>query len=361
MLVRKVVGRRARQWLTMWAERPSEAAQNISRSLSLSPDLARRVAISNPYLGLALVQLPSTWLAREFAEIYAKALVADPESVFYRELRRAQNIDHNNVPVVKAVDQPLLDMLCGDAVRHQGSRFVHTFLYAGLDALRGPAGKTRMVTLNQPLGDYHDSARWSSPPFGTIYLLEIVALRNAVAPEGHPLNLYILDQLVGVLLQGLDPEDEVALADEWPTPIHYLLYEAVSLLVDIVEVWRERPEDLPQQKLARVGDERPAILPAHAIDVLSSVMAKILRSQKIHARFKGYLLAVWWDAYWKKYSQAWAESETVLSGLVRGGREGLEHSEHHAGVGEALLYIDDLRQMSEGGGAFRKAFGLPSA
>jgi hypothetical protein len=342
------------------AERPTDAANDIVRSLSHSTEFVRYVASANPYLGLALAQLPSTWILREFTETFARALLSEPESILYFELRRAVNVDLNSVPIVNRSDQPLLVALCDDATRHDGPRSLHTFLEAGLDALRGANSETLRAELNQALDDYHKRRRWSSPPFAVIYLLAVTAPRNAVSAEAQNLNLYILSSLTSELLQVLSPASGVDLTREWPTPIHYLLYECVSLLVDIIRIWKDRPSDIPSDKLADVRDGLPRILPAHAIEVLGSVMENILKSERLEPRFKGYLMEVWWGAYWSKYEEAWEHSDAVLEGLLRGGHFGPPGMRHREGLAEALPYVDIMIQMS-GGNAVRAAFNLPPA
>lgn len=347
------------QWFIDWAESPPDAAHDILRLISLSPELVRHIAATHPYLGLSLSQLPSTWLVREFTETFSRALLSDPESILYRELRRAENVDLNNVPVIDRVEQPLLSALCDDSVRHDGPRLLYTYVEAGIDTLRTGADDAAREELNQPIGDYFERMRWSSPPFATVYLLEITGPRNAVSAEAQTLNLYVLSSLVNSLLQQLSPREEVDLTCEWPTPIHYLLYQRVSLLVDLVGIWKDRPSDLPPNKLAEMDEGLPRILPVHAIDVLGRVMYTILRTRKLDARFKGYLLEVWWRAFWEKYKTAWTHSDAVLSGLVRGGHSGAGDLGHRNGLAEALEHVDIMTQISEGGDKLRSAFELP--
>lgn len=347
------------QRLASWADEPADAATAILRSISLAPEVVRHIASANPYLGHAVTMLPSTWIAREFAETFAEALVFDPESVLYRELRRASNVDRHNVPIVDRIEQPLLSGLCDDVLRPEGPNLLYSYLHAGIDAVRSHRTHSIQRVLNQPIGDFFERGRWSAPPFSTIYLLEVTAPRNAVSSEAQSINLYLLKNLTDTLLVQLSPTDDVDRLREWPTPIHYLIYECVSLLVDIVAIWRDRPEDLPQNKLAQVGERgMPWILPAHAIDVLGSVMSSVLKTQKLESRFKGYLLEVWWRAYWQKYQQPWAQTDTVLARLVSGGPYGGGEIAHRDGLEGALGHVDLLRRMREGGDRIREAFGL---
>ena len=133
----------------------------------------------------------------------------------------------------------------------------------------------------------------------------------------------------------------------------------MSLLVDLVGIWKDRPSDLPPNKLAEMDEGLPRILPVHAIDVLGRVMYTILRTRKLDARFKGYLLEVWWRAFWEKYKTAWTHSDAVLSGLVRGGHSGAGDLGHRNGLAEALEHVDIMTQISEGGDKLRSAFELP--
>lgn len=345
--------------LSAWAEQPRDAAQEIVRSVSLAPGLVTHIAEVHPYLGLAVLQLPSSWVLREFADTYARTLLSDPGSVFYRELRRAQNIDHNQVPVVDGVEQPLLSALCEDSVQPHGPRLLYTFLEIGIEQLRLGRAAAISESLNGPIDDYHEKTRWTSAPFATIYLLAIVGPRNAVASDCPPLNLYILRSLVDGLLRQLNPTSAVYSTREWPTPTHYLLYETVSLLVDLVKIWRDRPSDLPQGKLAEATDGLPAFLPAHALGVLGNVMCAVLSSEKLTGRFKAYLLEVWWGAYREKYKGPWAHSGVVLDSLVKGGSFGSSEMAYRNGVEAALAHIDIVTVASEGGDDIRAAFGLP--
>jgi hypothetical protein len=348
------------QRLASWAEEPADAATEIVRSISLAPEMVRHIASANPYLGHALTMLPSTWIAREFAETFAESLVFDPESVLYRELRRASNVDRHNVPIVDRIEQPLLSGLCDDAVRPQGPNLLYSYLDAGIDAVRSHRNQPIKRVLNQPIGDFFERGRWSAPPFSTIYSLGVTGPRNAVSPEAQSINLYALKSLTDALLVQLSPTDDVDLTREWPTPIHYLIYECVSLLVDIIAIWRDRPEDLPENKLARVDENGlPWILPSHAIDVLGSVMCSVLKTRKLEPRFKAYLLEVWWRAYWQQYQQRWAHSDVVLARLASGGPYGGRDMAHRDGLAGALAHVDLFRRMQEGGDRIREAFGLP--
>jgi len=344
--------------LASWAEGPREAAHNIVRAISLAPGLVNEIAAVNPYLGLRLLGLNSTWLLREFADTFTRALLGDPQSSFYRELRRAENIDTNNVPLVDQRDQPLLAALCTDAVQPRGPQLIYTFLDSGIEPLRLRRPSVLNEVLNSPTADYHERGRWTSPPFASIYLLAIVAPRNAVTPHAPQLNLYVLQTLVDAVLRQLIPTVEVDLLQEWPTPSHYLLYEVVSLLVDLVGIWKVRPEALEPVIEAQGKRSPPLTLPEHAVDVLGSVMHACLRSDRLDGRFKGYLMGVWWRVYWDKYQGGWAHSSNVLDALARGGQLGSGDMAHREGVEEALEHIDIMDRIGEGADALRGRFGV---
>lgn len=342
-----------------WAENPHESAHQIVRSIGLTPGFARYIAEANPYLGLALLRLPSTWLVREFAEAFAKALLADPDSVFYRELRRAENIGLHGVPVVEPSEQPILAALCRDADSPSGATLLYTFLAESLDSLIGPDNGALRERLNRPMVDYYEESRWTSPPFAAVYLIEIVGPRNAISPLAQNVNLYDLLSLVTIVLAELNPASDVDLTREFPTPFHYLIYASISALTDIISIWQDRPSDLPRVKLEDLHEGVPRILPAHAIDVLGNVMYEVLRSPKLDARFKGDMLEVWWKVYWEKYKKPWPQSDLVLASLKRGGHCGDRQMKHLAGLSEALDHVDIMTQSGEGGHKVREAFGLP--
>lgn len=350
----------AAQWLVSWSKRPQDAAHDLVRSVSLTPAFVAEIAALNPYLGLSLLHLESTWLLREFADTYARALLLDPESILYRELRRAENLDLHNVPLVDQREQPLLWALCADAVRSGGPRFLDTFLNFGIEPLRQGRPSFLKDVLNGPLEDYYEDGRWGSPPFATIYLLTVVAPRNAIHPDAALINLFGLRTLVDALLAQLRPTDAVDLAREWPTPSHYLLYETVSLLCDLVLILKKRPDTM-RQRIDANGGAQALTLPVHAIQVLGSVMYSCLRSGRLDGRFKGYLLGVWWRAYWEKYQEAWSHSANVLDALARGGSDGTGEMTHRAGLAEAMGHLDFPERTSAAATAVRARFGIPQA
>jgi hypothetical protein len=341
------------------ANRPLEAAEDLLRTLSQTPAFTRELATTNPYLGVRLLPLRSSWVADAFAETFARALLADPESIFYREMRRAQNIDLHNVPLVDTREQPLLSLLCEDACSADGATLLWCFLNAGMEALRGRSVGSRTENFNGPLDDYFERERWTSAPFAALYLLEIVVPRVAVAPHAQVINLFVVDSFVRVLLEKLAPAPDSDPTAEWPTPIHYLLYQCVSLLVDTVNISRQRPQEFERVQEAQHDHPQAVTVPRHAADVLGSVIYACLRSPKLTARFKGYLLSVWWRAYWEKYRKdPWPLTDAVLDGLVCGGALGTGDMAHRDGLKEALVHIDIMLRCSDPANALRSRFGI---
>lgn len=340
-------------------DQPKRNAEHIARSLGLSRDLVYHIAANHPYLGISISRLQSSWILREFTETFSLALFSDPDSILFRELRRAENLDSRGFLSIEPETQPLLAALCEDADRSNGPQLIYTYLHA-CESFLGPAASAESLdSLNRPIGDFYERGRWSSPHFASVYLYSIVAPRNAVSTAAPVLNLYGLNSLSRLLLDALEPRKDVDALREWPTPIHYLLYEIVSLLVDTVVIWRERPDELPADKLSHLIDGKPHILPAHAIEVLGSVMYEVLKTDKLDGRFKGYLLEVWWRAYWEKYKSPWTQTEAVLEGLVRGGGFVGKGMAHRDGVADALRSVDMIMRVTEGGDRICDAFSLP--
>jgi hypothetical protein len=351
-------GRFARELISR-AARPKEAAQDIIRNVSLSPSLIDHLAASNPYLGLSLIQVESSWAVRELAERYAAALLEDPQSAFYRELRRAENVDADSVPLVDSIDQPLLSTLVADSCREDGPRLLYTFLEAGINPIRYGRFPQLLETLSGPIADFHDRGRWRCPPFAAIYLVAIVAPVNAVDPKAQMLNLYVLDTLAGDLLDSFPDDCELDSTDERPTPTHHLLYEIVSTLRDVVRVWKQRPAGLKRVEEEARHSDTPRHLPEHAADVLGAVMSRCFRSEKLGGPFKGYLLQVWWSIYWDRYKGKWEYSEAVLDSLINSGRIGTDDTMHVYGLRTALEHIDLVDRISEGADLLRARSGIP--
>jgi hypothetical protein len=327
---------------------PREAAQDIGRILSLTPRLVTEIVGANPYLGLKILQIKSSWLFSNYADDYARSLLLDSDSVLYRELRRSENLDRNGWPIIDQKEQPLIHALCKDAVRPEGPSLIYTFLDAGIDPLRPERGGKLRGVLNGPTGDFRERGRWVSPPFATIYLLQIVGPRIAASPMSRPINLYLMRTLTTELLRQIDPDDDVELFWEWPTPTHYLLYEAVVTLVELVRLLIPKDEsaERPKANVDRTSDA----LPEQAIEVLGAVMYECMKSPQLDGKFKAYLLGVWWRAYSDKYQGGWPHTEKVLAALVKGGAWA-RHTDHHEAIAEALQRIDTVLQYSKAGEA----------
>jgi len=347
------------QWFIDRSNRPIEAAQDIVRTIGLSPGVIDDIAESNPYLGLALMQVESTWAVREFAERFAEALLKDNQSAFYRELRRAENVDAHSVPLVDPIEQPILAALVADVGEVAGPRFVFTFVDAGINAIRHGRSPDVTQILRGPLGSFHDSGRWTCPPFASIYIVAIVAPVNAIDPEAPMLNLYALDSLAGTLLGDFPEEHELESIAEWPTPTHYLLYEIISTLKDLVRIWQRRPEALGPIEARRKRSSSPRHLPEHAAEVLGAVMSRCLASTKLGNHFKGYLLGVWWNVYTERHKGNWEHSDKVLDALIRGGHLGTNEPLHLNGLATALEHIDIVDRVSNAADLLRERAGLP--
>ena len=343
-----------------WASKPQDGAQDLLRTISFTPSFVREIAATHPYLGMRLLELKSTWLAREFAETYSRALLFDPESVFYKELRRAENVVVDNTPLVEPDEQPLLTLICKEGLNPHGSELHYAFMDAGIDPLRWEEGRSTWGILNGPIDDFYERGRWTSPPFATIYLVEILSPRIARMAAASTLNLYVLQTLVDALLGRLNPTGDVDEFREWPTPAHFLIYAAVSTLRDSVRMLK-KDSTLGEgmgSPVAYVGDGHS--LPEQAIQVLGSVMYSCLRSARLSPGFKAYLLEVWWEAYSDKYKGDWECSTAVLEALATGGVRSTADMPHGRGVADVLPHVDFSMRYSKAGDALRKRFGIPS-
>jgi hypothetical protein len=349
---------RVSEWFIARADEPQMAAKELLRTISLAPALVREIAAVHPYLGLQILQLPSTWVYRAFAETFAWELANDLDSVLYREVRRAENVGLNNVPEVDPLEQPLLAFLCSDGARPQGATVLPTFLELAVETIRMGQPTNPRDILNSPLVDYHTSGRWTSPPFVSLYLYRIVCPRLAVAPQAQLVNLYGLQSFVASLLGQLRPSAGVDPTDMWPTPTHYLIYQVVVLLRDLARMLQQQADLLKSVAEQRLATGNTSTLPEQAIYVLGSVMRYCLRSDRIDAQFKGALLDAWWYAYWEKYSDPWDRTNDVLEALARGS-DNPKDVLFVEGIADALQHLDDIQARAKAAAKLRARVGLP--
>lgn len=350
-------GRLVRRLISV-AEAPHDAAQDIVRAFSSAPELIREIAARNPHLGVRLLRIPSTWIVREFADSFSRALLSDSESILYRELRRAENLDRDNVPAVDVHAQPLLTFICNDALGKDGAQLLWSFTAVALDDLFARRLSSNNDQLKGPLSDYHERGRWTSPAFAALYLLEVVVPRVAVAHQAQVPNLYVLSTFTSAILANLETGQNGDRSAEWPTPYHYLLYECVHALVAWVNFSHSRADLFHGVIRSRQGKDELVTVPQHAAAVLGRVMYDCLRSDGVSARFKGYLLGVWWGAYAERYrAPDLPLSSLVLDCLVRGGHVGQGDLKHRDGLRSALQHLD-LIPLSKSVPELRNRFDL---
>jgi len=341
---------RLRAHFARHADGPQDAAADILRTIGLAPAFVRAIAESNPHLGIRLLRLPSSWILREFAEAFAGALFDDSDSILFRELRRAENLNSDGDFIVDRREQPLLALLLEDSLATGGSSLIWAFLTAGLARLeRGPS-QAVVQELNSPMLDFHNRGRWSSPEYVTIHLLHVIVPRVAVAKDAQPLNLYVLASFARAVLNVMPHVADEDATGEWPSRAHYLLYECVSALVDWVGISRTRTREFEAIMASQATRAEKITVPHHAAEVLGEVMRECLCSARLTARFRGYLMEVWWRAYADKYSKGeWPLAAATRNSLLGIGTFSSIPVELRAKLNEALEHVDHMYLSSAPG------------
>lgn len=265
-----------------------QEAREILLNLVTSPELTVHLAQAHPHFCLKLVEADEA-IRADFIARYIDALLEASGSRLYVELKNNQNLRRGSRLHLPESNR-LLSFFFSDAA---------AAVKNGLDAAIGEAvlrrlNEDRQLTqkLNEPLGSYYEVGRFRCPINSGITLFEIMVHEGIhQALQDHMWLHYFAHFAEAILKQMSWPPDEEA-HEEWPTPLHYLLYRLISIATD----WTEQcgcidDSEIPQATRIAAGFDRNFIS-KEATKALGSMLEDIIPSDKLSASFKTYLLEV---------------------------------------------------------------------
>lgn len=266
--------------------RESTIAKNLFRKLLTSREFSRNLVTTKPYFGLSLLNLKLSEV-RDFHHLYFRALLTEPSSVLFYELRNSQR-PNDGWYDISSSDQILNFFFTDAKVAEEHSVWspIGEATISELDRL-GRERETDPYNL-QPDRDFRENAIWESSLFAVVSLFDIMvtqALRQGI--QWH-MWLYYFSHFVPRIIRNYIPRDPERADDfEFPTRYELLLHQMFSTMRDWVNSVRLVPADQENVRLRnRTADHENGNIPKSAIKTMAFCLRDLLLSEKISAKLK---------------------------------------------------------------------------
>ncbi|MCY3627324.1 MAG: hypothetical protein OXG88_06755 [Gammaproteobacteria bacterium] len=186
------------------------------------------------------------------------------------------------------------------------------------------------ASLNSKSQDF-DHEKWENPIYAGIYFFDVMVTTAAYQGIQWHMWLYYCSYFIEELESIYDTSDpEVNESDEFPTRSARLIYEVISVLRDWILLVKKLPPESPQMQsnildLCRDHDRASETyqdfhdnlnIPVSAANVLGLCLKKIVLSERINDKFKGYMYKIAVDTT-RKLDNPW--NLLLIRYIVRGG------------------------------------------
>lgn len=275
------------RFLVPGASQAEEAAQDVLRTLFTTPQLVRYIALSRPYVGLALLKVRTT-TKFEFSKAFLRLMIEEPLSLLYRELPLNQNISAGSGYWIPRHNQ-LLHALFADARLANELQAVDDISAYIQERLQDQAYRTG---LNQAGRWFSEDGKWRDPTFAALRVFDIQA--QAFANQGvewhgsaYEMPKILKGLIAGYNADGVDPHFE------WPTRADYLIY----VLFGALSAWAEQVLGLKADNLHRQLESPAAVdqnnsVPKSAMLALGQALDDLLEAPAVPERFKDYIFEI---------------------------------------------------------------------
>jgi hypothetical protein len=271
-------------------EATADQARDVVRRLLLTESFAERVATTKPYVGLTVLNQPFVERS-DFQDLWFRALLDDTRSVLYFEISNNDNLSGLHRYYIRP-ENKIISFFFGDCEVAEHMAVYRSFgNYAQQDLDRRWAESTDRY--NQPFGGFAEEEASKSALYASLRLFDIMVSESFYQGIRWHMWLYYLPGLADRILRNMDPVPQVDLTLEWPTPYHFFLYEAVSMLRHWVEIVEAAPKEQENAVLSAVDVRHDnANIPKSAALALGSIIGKVLEDSRLNWRFKEYLFEI---------------------------------------------------------------------
>lgn len=271
------------------SERAKRRARMVANRLLSSTKLTARLAISQPYLCLRIMDR-AIQVFDGFQDIFFEELLANDSSILYSEVMGNDNYAGGQGQRLRLPEENrLIRFYCAD-VAVAGKLGVYRSIGEAV-LKRIDEDDFLEKKLNGRLLTFVDASKKRDPVYIGIYFFRILVLEGLHQRSNDHLWLHYMPHFAQRLVdraRAVRPGDEF---EEFPTPLAYLLYEVVSTTCD----WIRDAEVLtePGEVVSRDGSEGSNIyISFEASEALGRVLKPVLESDKFTDKYKTMIFGV---------------------------------------------------------------------
>lgn len=341
-------------------------AGDIERAICQSKDLRNYVIKVRPYFAISLFPIRGV---KEFSDEYLTGLISDTNSKLYEELKWNAKFPPGIQP--RAGNQ-ILGALFNDAKvakRLAIWRPIAIYTLALMHTRESPNPEFT-ASLNSKSREF-GRERWRNPIHAGVYLFNVMVTAAAIQGIQWHMWLYYCRNFINELENIYDTSDpEVNESDEFPTRSARLIYEVICVLRDWILLVKKLPPDSPHMKsdiidLCSRGRDPQTYqdfydngnIPVSAANVLGICLKKIVLSESIDDKFKGYIYRIAVEIT-TELDDPW--HTLLVRCIVRGG-SGFLNAKYGSALFELHSQIDnfDLRDFyTDVTDAFKTIYGI---
>lgn len=272
-------------------ERSQEAAASTIRTVLLSSELTRYIAINRPYLAFRILEY-QLFEEEEFLDSYIRELLVNRGGTLYFEIKNNENLERRHLYRIPKENRILGYFLADPKVAERLGVYkpVGDFFLEELERL----GKAPdLDPYNDDSQDFLEREAWASSLFISIRFFDIMLSRALYSNVAWHMWLYYLPPAIELMAENYHPRIGIDLSREWPTKYHYLIYASVNVLVDLVGALPDIPsnqENIQLESTAAIHEN--GNIPKSSILALGDCLCTILSSEKLTDQFKKYLLGI---------------------------------------------------------------------
>jgi hypothetical protein len=337
---------RARAWMARrfaGAKRSAEQVDEIFMLALRNDAFVGYLASTHLPLALRMLAYPSHE-RHQFQSRLFEALLADPRSTLYQEIRDNRNLRGGHRYALPARNRLLTHYLADPTVAQEMAVYepVGNFALHALTERKRLASDAYDLALD---GRFQEVDAWRCPVHTAIQFFDIMVLEALHHRVPWHMWLYYFPPLVEHILDNMTRRADVDYDREFPTPYHYLLYQLFSAMGTWVQEAAALSADDPAFGQVSVDLEHDnGSIPKSAILAIGQCLRHVLRASQLTARFKSD--AVEWvlrdlkDV--QRHHHARALADTLVLSVAHGGLRSTGALGHTLYEGWLLSAIADI-------------------
>jgi len=204
--------------------RPERVGWSVLHNLLVSKEFASAIAKLRPDFALTILSLQIQSVF-EFFDNLMRALLSDPSSVLFSEVRNNQNVSSNHLYPVPETNRLLYYLFHDANVARQLSAWgaVGNEMVRILDDLKRKTDEDPYNLV--PDQDFQERARWESPLFVGVSYVDIMVSNALHQGVEYHMWLFYFPLLTERIVRNYSPRDPLFEAGvEWETRYNFLLY-----------------------------------------------------------------------------------------------------------------------------------------